>query len=108
MATATPIVPVSNSIAKALERRFKVGGFALAFGFTGLLLTLCASFAGAELKVPTFYVGSTLTFICLAYFVLSGARTREVTRRIKDDLPLLDGLQEIALQLTDLAAMRSQ
>ena len=105
MPDKSPIVPVSDSISKALERLFKVGGFALAFGFGGLLMTLTANFLGGDLKVPMFYAGCVLTFICLAYFVKSGARTREVAKRIKDDLPLLDGLQTIALQLTDLSAM---
>jgi len=105
MSDGNPIVPVSDSISKALERLFMAGGFALAFGFGGLLLTLTANLVGGDLKVPMFYVGCTLTFICLTYFVVSSARTRAVTKRIKDDLPLLDGLQTISLQLTDLSSM---
>jgi len=105
MVTANPVVPISNSISNALERLFKTGGFALAFGFAGLLLALCATVVRGQLILPMFYVGCILIFFCLGYFALSRARTREVTRRVKDDLPLLDGLQGIALQLTDLAAI---
>src|SRR6266481_4638520 len=105
MTTAYPVVPISNSISKALGGLFKIGGFALAFGFAGLLLALCAALVKGQLILPMFYAGCALIFVCLIYFVLSAARTREVSRRIKDDLPLLDGLQGIALQLTDLAAI---
>ena len=62
MATVTVI----RSIHAPAEVVFRTLADAKRFaGFAGLLLTLCASFVGPELKAPMFYVGCTLTFICL-------------------------------------------
>lgn len=99
------VVPISESLSKALERLFKAGGFALAFGFAGLLLIVLANLSNGELKFPMFIVGCVLTFICLFFFLFSSLRTRQVTQRIKDDLPLLDNLQRVALQVADFASL---
>ncbi|WP_338525424.1 hypothetical protein NUH87_07345 [Pseudomonas batumici] len=98
-----PIVPISDSLSKALERLFKTGGFALAFGFGGLLIIIVSNFFSEKLKLPAFLVGCTLTFVCLFFFLFSNLRTRRITKRIKDDLPLLDSLQGVALQITELS-----
>lgn len=100
-----PVVPISESLSKALERLFKAGGFALAFGFAGLLLIVLANLSDSELKLPMFVVGCTLTFVCLFFFLFSSLRTRQVTQRIKDDLPLLDTLQRVSLQVADFASL---
>jgi|GEM_PF-2349858 len=99
------IVPISDSLAKSLERLFKAGGFALAFGFAGLLLIMVANFSSTDLKLPIFIVGCILTFICLFFFLFSSLRARKVTQRIKDDFPLLDALQHTSLQVTELASV---
>jgi hypothetical protein len=99
-----PIVPITDSLARAIEKLFITGGFALAFGFAGLFLIIFANFAGEILKIPVFVAGCILTFSCLLFFVISSFRTRQVAKRIKDDLPLLDVLQRVTLELTDLVA----
>ncbi len=99
------VVPISESLSKALERLFKAGGFALAFGFGGMVLIVFASLSEGVLKVPIFTAGCLMTFVCLFFFVFSSVRTRQVTDRIKDDLPLLDTLQLVALQVADLASL---
>jgi hypothetical protein len=35
-----PIVPITDSLARAIEKLFITGGFALAFGFAGLFLII--------------------------------------------------------------------
>jgi hypothetical protein len=100
-----PVVPISDSISKALTRLFKVGGFALAFGFGGLLLIVIANFSTAELSFPMFIAGCLLTFTCLAYFLVSSLKSRQVAQRIKDDLPLLDSLQKASLQVIEFASI---
>lgn len=99
------VVPISDSLSNALSKLFKLGGFALAFGFAGLLLTLTANFSPEQLTLPMFAVGSVLTFACLSYFLVSSLRTRQVAQRLKDDLPLLDTLQRAALQVTEFASV---
>jgi hypothetical protein len=103
MATPNPVIPISGALARGLDLTFNTGGFPLAFGFAGLLLTVLSPLVGRGLQLRMFYVGCALMTICLGYFMVKGIRTRKVRRRIKDDLPLLDGLQDVALQLSDLA-----
>lgn len=102
--TKDSVVSASESISKALERLYRVGGFALAFGYAGLLMLIFAPASGA-LQLPTFIVGSTIIFACLSYFLFINLRTRRVTQRIMGDLPLLDNLQKVALQLADFASL---
>lgn len=99
------LVPISDSLSKALERLFKAGGFALAFGFGGLFLVVVSTLAPVNLKIPMFVVGCSIISICLLFFLFSSFRTRQVTKRIKDDLPLLDALQRTALQLIEFASL---
>jgi len=98
-------VPISKSLSKDIERLFKVGGFALSFGYGGLMLIVSASAATSALRLPIFAFGCFLTFACLCYFVFSGARARNVTKRIKDDLPLLDELQHCTLETIEIASL---
>ena len=104
MATG-PLVPISDSLSKSIERLFKAGGFALAFGFAGLLLIVVANLSNGELKLPMFDVGCLLTFICLFFFLFSSLRARRASQRLKEDLPLLDALQRTAFQVIELASV---
>lgn len=65
---------LSDSIAKSFERLFKAGGFALAFGFGGLLLIVLANFSYGDLQGPTFCFGCLLTLICVIFFVITSFR----------------------------------
>lgn len=99
------IVPISGAIAKPMEDLFKVGGFALAFGFAGLVLMIVANFHGGQLQLPLFVVGAALTFLCLAFFLYTSLRTRSAARSVAEDLPLLDALQRTAYQAAELASV---
>lgn len=100
-----PIVPVSSAFSKPFERLFKVGGFALAFGFAGLFLMVFANQSKGQLQLPVFIVGCLLTFVCLAFFVYTSLKAMNATRSLKDDLPLLDALQKTAYQVAEVAAV---
>lgn len=100
-----PIVPISGALSKPMERLFKAGGFALAFGFAGLFLMVFASMSGSQLRVPMFVAGSLLTFVCLAFFVYTNLKARNATRSLKEDLPLLDALQRTAYQVVEMASV---
>ncbi len=99
------IVPISGAIAKPLEDLFKVGGFALAFGFSGLVLMIVAIFKDGQLQLPLFIIGAVLTFLCLAFFLYTNLRTRSAARSVAEDLPLLDALQRTAYQAAELASV---
>ena len=103
--TGNPIVPVSESLSKSLKQLFDTGGFALAFGFGGLLVIIISNVAADELVVPMFIAGCALTFICLFTFLFGSLRVRRATKRIEEDLPLLDALQHTAFQATELASV---
>lgn len=99
------IVPISNALAKPMERLFKVGGFALAFGFSGIVLMVVANLVDRQLLVPMFAVGCFLTISCLAFFVYTNLKARNASRSLKEDLPLLDALQKTAYQVAEVAAV---
>lgn len=99
------IVPISGSLAKPMEDLFRAGGFALSFGFAGLVLMIIAVFSDGQLQIPLFVIGALLTFACLAFFLYTSLRTRSTVQRFAEDLPLLDALQCTALQATELASV---
>lgn len=98
-----PIVPISNALAKPIERLFKAGGFALAFGFAGLFLIVFANLSDGQLRMPVFISGCLLTFVCLAFFVYTSLKAKSATTSLKEDLPLLDALQRTAYQVSEVA-----
>jgi hypothetical protein len=100
-----PIDPISDKLAKSMGRLFELGGFALAFGFAGLVLIMVANVSTGSLKLPMFVVGCLLTFICLFYFLFISLQARRATKSLKEDLPLLDALQRAALQVSELASV---
>jgi hypothetical protein len=98
-------IKLTESLSKGLERLFRIGGFALAFGFGGMFLIVFSNASNQTLQMPMFLAGCVLTFGCLLYFVVNNIGTRKAAKRIKDDLPLLDSLQQVSLQLTDFASL---
>lgn len=99
------IVPLSSSLSKPMEDLFRAGGFALSFGFAGLVLMIIAIYNKGQLQVPLFVIGSVLTFSCLAFFLYTSLRTRAVARSVAEDFPLIDELQRTAYQATELASV---
>lgn len=99
------IVPISGALSKPMERLFKVGGFALAFGFAGLFLMVFANVSDGQLRIPIFIVGCLLTLSCLAFFVYTNLKAKNATRSLKEDLPLLDALQSTAYQVAEVASV---
>jgi len=99
------IVPISGALSKPMERLFRTGGFALAFGFAGLFLIIFAGISSGAMRVAIFVVGCVLTFSCLAYFVYTNLKAKKATRSLKEDLPLLDALQKTAYQVAEVASV---
>lgn len=99
------IHPISSGIAKPMEDLFRVGGFALAFGFAGLFLMIIANFTNSQVQLPLFITGASLTFLCFAFFLYTSLRTRSAARSVAEDLPLLDALQRTAYQAAELASV---
>jgi hypothetical protein len=100
-----PIAPISKTLAKPMEDLFRAGGFALAFGYAGLVIMVIAVYTAGQLQVPLFVIGALLTFLCLAFFLFTSLRTRSVARSVSEDLPLLDALQRAAYQAAELASV---
>jgi hypothetical protein len=88
-----------------MEDLFKAGGFALSFGFAGLVLMIVAIFRDGHLQLPLFVIGAALTLLCLAFFLYTSLKTRSAARSIAEDLPLLDALQRTAYQAAELASV---
>ena len=99
------IVPISRTLAKPMANLFKVGGFALAFGFAGLVMMIIATFTSGHLRLSVFTIGCLLTLSCLAFFLYASLHTRRVSRSVAEDLPLIDALQRTAYQATELASV---
>ena len=100
-----PIVPISGALSRPMERLFRAGGFALAFGFSGLFLIVVANLSDGQLRIPMFLAGGLLTFSCLAFFIYTNIKAKNAARSLKEDLPLLDALQKTAYQVAEVAAV---
>jgi hypothetical protein len=89
---------------QTLERLLKLGGLALVAGLAGLLLTVVAGLKAHAIQVPLFVAGCALTFFCLACLVIVAVRVRDIIGRASSSLSSVADLQQIALQLTELAS----
>lgn len=97
------ITRFTDSLSSAVEKLYKAGGFALAFGFSGIVLILGAKIFGQEQAPWIIALGAILTFICLGFFLYTTLRgNKEITKSIRDNKEAVDAVQDISLQLTKL------
>ncbi|WMN59819.1 hypothetical protein NI389_16905 [Pseudoalteromonas xiamenensis] len=97
------ITRFTDSLSLAIEKLYKTGGFALAFGFSGIVLILGANIFGHDHAIWIIALGAILTFICLGFFLYTTLRgNKEITKSIKDNKEAVDAVQDISLQLTKL------
>ena len=92
----------TDSFAKAIDRLYKSGGFALAFGFAGFLLML-TSLIFERLATARLVIGALFTLLCLAFFLyttLTG--NAKAVSAIRDNKEAIDAVQDISIELTRL------
>jgi hypothetical protein len=99
------IVPISRTLAKPMANLFKVSGFALTFGFAGLVMMIIATLTSGHLRLPVFIIGCLLTLSFLVFFLYASLYARRVSRSVAEELPLIDSLQRTAYQATELASV---
>ena len=99
------IVPISKTFAKPMSDLFKVSGFALTFGFVGLVMMIIATSTSGQLQRPMFIIGCLPTLSCLVFFLYASLHARRVSRSVAENLPLIDALQRTAYQSTELASV---
>jgi hypothetical protein len=93
----------TESLSKSVDSLFKTGGFALAFGFSGIVMILGAKLLGQEESTLIIVIGAVLTFSCLGFFLYTTLKgNSEVTTAIKDNREAIDAVQDISIQLTRL------
>ena len=100
---AATVTRLTDSIAKSLDRLYKTGGFALAFGFAGIILMLSANLFGKDLSLARLLIGALLTFACFGFFLYSTVRgNARATKAIRDNKEAIDAVQDISIELTRL------
>jgi hypothetical protein len=93
---------LASDFFKAVPKFFKVGGFALVFGMSGLLLIISAGvIGGAALSERELWAGCALTFVCLAYFIGDAI----AKARAAAPLPVVGEVAELSALVKDISSM---
>jgi len=99
----TEITRFTDTLLTAFNKLYKVGGFALAFGFSGIVVMLGARIFGGEYTLWLIILGAILTFSCLGFFLYTTVRgNSEVKKSIANNKEAIDAVQDISIQLTKL------
>tara|TARA_Y100001963_G_C6635208_1_gene378246 strand:+ start:86 stop:643 length:558 start_codon:yes stop_codon:yes gene_type:complete len=89
-----------------MDKLYKTGGFALAFGFAGIISMIFANLPGLTLPSELFVVGAILTISCFLFFVYTHFQgTRKAKAEIDENKPLIDAVQDVSLQVTELISV---
>jgi len=97
------ITRFTDVLSNSIDKLYKTGGFALAFGFAGIIMMLGARLFGQEESSRLIILGAILTFSCLAFFLFSTmSGNRNAKRAISDNKEAIDAVQDISIQLTRL------
>jgi hypothetical protein len=98
--TKAPIVRLTDKLSDAISKLYKTGGFALAFGFAGIILMLGANIFGGELAIYLLIIGAVLTFLCLGFFLYTTLKQNSVAKKVLiDNKETIDTIQDISLEL---------
>jgi hypothetical protein len=100
-------VLISGRIVDGIESVLKPGAFPLAIGFIGLCLMYSVRMEDFATHTVRLHVGWSLTAVSLIYFLVKEIQRQQVRHRLRSLGALLDGLQDIALQLTHVAEAES-
>ncbi|WP_444935232.1 hypothetical protein ACJJIW_11635 [Microbulbifer sp. JMSA004] len=100
------VVRISDSLSKGMDKLYKTGGVALAFGFAGILSMVLANIPGLTLPSELFVVGAILTIGCFLFFVYTHFQgARKALAEINENKPLIDAVQDVSLQVTELTSV---
>jgi hypothetical protein len=89
-----------------MGKLYKTGGFALAFGFAGIISMILANIPGLALPTELFVVGAILTISCFLFFVYSHFQgTKRALADINDNKPLIDAVQNVSLEIIELTSV---
>jgi uncharacterized protein Yka (UPF0111/DUF47 family) len=99
------VVRFTEALSGSLDKLFKTGGFALAFGFAGIIMMLGAKLFGQNESQLLIIIGAVLTFSCLGFFLYTTLKSnKEASKAISDNKEAIDAVQDIAIQLTQLTS----
>ena len=97
------VVRFTDKLADAIGKLYKAGGFALAFGFAGIIMMLSARLLGQELSLWILLAGAVLTFSCLGFFLYTTVSGHEkAVKSVRDNKAAIDAIQDISIDLTKL------
>ena len=97
------IIRFTDTLSGSLDKLYKTGGFALAFGFAGIIMMLGAKIFGQSESQLLILIGASLTFLCLGFFLYTTLKgNKEASKAISDNKEAIDAVQDIAIQLTRL------
>lgn len=100
------IVRFTDTFSEAIKKLFMAGGFALAFGFAGIIMILGAKIFGQSDSIILIIIGSILTFSCLGFFLFSTITGDLATKKVlSDNKELMDAIQDLSIQLTKLVSI---
>ena len=97
------ITRFTDAFSGSIEKLYKTGGFALAFGFAGIVMMLGARTFGQEESLWLMFLGATLTFSCFGFFLYTTLKgNAKATQAISNNKEAIDAVQDISIQLTRL------
>ncbi len=103
MAEDDQIVRLTDKLSESINTLYKTGGFALAFGFAGIVIMLGARLFGQELSLWLLLIGALLTFSCFGFFLYTTIKGNvKATKALKDNKEAIDAVQDISIELTKL------
>jgi hypothetical protein len=97
------ITRFTDTLSGAVDKLYRTGGFALAFGFAGIIMMLGARLFGQADSQWLIILGAVLTFSCLAFFLYTTITgNKKASKAISDNKEAIDAVQDISIQLTRL------
>jgi len=99
------IVRLTDRLGASFNTLYKTGGFALAFGFAGIIMMLGAKALGQDRSLWLMLLGALLTFSCFGFFLYSTVQGNiKAKKTLRDNKAAIDALQDISIQLTHLVS----
>ncbi len=99
------ITRFTDTLSGSVDKLYKTGGFALAFGFAGIIMVLGAKIFGQSQAMWLIVIGAVLTFSCLGFFLITTLKgNAKASRAISDNKEAIDAVQDISIQLTKLVS----
>lgn len=97
------ITRFTDVLSTSIDKLYKTGGFALAFGFAGIIMMLGARLFGQAQSLWLLLFGALLTFSCLGFFLYTTIKgNTKASRALADNKEAIDAVQDISIELTRL------